>query len=231
MVIIADIKAGFVDQGEAQDHDQMATYSAAAAATFQAKKVVVWLWQPREAPALRASAAEFDADALRATVAWSRNVLEKSRNPHAELSAGFTQCSTCPALRRCPEARKFIMDAQQAIAALGAPDSPAAWGEAIGAGKLALKWGEAWKEAGKAHLIAGGTAVGFKLGAGRVIESVANPAQVLADLTTAGFLSEALAAISLSPGKLTPEARTVVESYIASKTCEPSLVADKRTRA
>lgn len=231
LVVIVDLKAGFVDQGEAEDHDQMAVYSSAAAETFKAKKVIVWLWQPREKPANRASAAEFDADTLRATTAWSRDVLERSRNPKASLKAGYTQCATCPALRRCPVARKFIMDAQEAIAVLGAPSTPEAWGEAIGGAKLAEKWGEQWKEAGKAHLIAGGQAVGFKLGAGRSIESVANVPEAMTKLRDAGMEAEALEAASISAGKLTPAARAVIESHITTKISAPSLVADKRGKA
>jgi hypothetical protein len=230
-VIICDLKAGFVDQGEAADHDQLSVYAAAAAETFKAKKVTVWIWQPREKPANRASAAEFDADALRATTAWSRDVLERSRNPKASLTAGFTQCATCPALRRCPAARKLIMDAQEALAVLGDPTTPDAWGDAIGAAKLAEKWGETWKEAGKAHLVAGGQAIGFKLGAGRTIESVANVPEAMRLLREAGMEAEGLEAASISAGKLPPPARAVIESHITTKVSAPSLVADKRGRS
>jgi hypothetical protein len=231
MVVIVDLKAGFVDQGEAEDHDQMAVYSSAAAETFKAEKVIVWLWQPREKPANRASSAVFDATTLRATTAWSRDVLERSRNPKASLKAGFTQCATCPALRRCPVARRFIMDAREAIAVLGAPTTPESWGEAIGAAKLAEKWGETWKEAGKAHLMGGGQAVGFKLGSGRSIESVANVPEAVRLLREAGMEAEALEATSISAGKLPPAARAVIESHITTKVSAPSLVADKRGRA
>lgn len=231
LVVIVDLKAGFVDQGEAEDHDQMAVYAAAAAETFKAKKVIVWLWQPREKPANRASAAEFDADTLRATTAWSRDVLERSRNPKAELKAGFNQCSTCPALRRCPVARKWIMDVQEALAVLGTPTTPEAWGEAIGGAKLAEKWGETWKEAGKAHLMNGGQADGFKLGSGRTIESVANVPDAITKLRDAGMEAEALEAASISAGNLPPAARAVIESHITTKISAPSLVADKRGRA
>jgi hypothetical protein len=230
-VIICDLKAGFVDQGEAADHDQLSVYASAAAETFKAKKVTVWIYQPREKPSNRASAAEFDADTLRATTAWSRDVLERSRKPHARLTAGFTQCATCAALRRCPVARKFIMDVQEALAVLGNPSSPETWGEAIGAAKLAEKWGETWKEAGKAHLMGGGQASGFKLGAGRSIESVANVPEVVRLLREAGMEAEALEAASISAGKLPPAARAVIESHITTKISAPSLVADKRNRA
>lgn len=231
LVVIVDLKAGFVDQGDAEDHDQMAVYSSAAAETFKADKVIVWLWQPREKPANRASAAEFDADALRATTAWSRDVLERSRNPHASLKAGFTQCATCPALRRCPVAKAYIMDAQEALAVLGTPSTAADWGDAIGAAKLAEKWGDAWKDAGKAHLMGGGQAVGFKLGSGKTIESVADAAAAFAKLMDAHMGAEALEAITISAGKLPPAARAVIESHITTKISAPSLVADKRGRA
>lgn len=230
-VVIVDLKAGFVDQGEAEDHDQMAVYAAAAAETFQAKKVIVWLWQPREKPANRASSAVFDADTLRATTAWSRDVLDRSRQPDAELCAGFIQCSTCPALRRCPAAKEFIVNTQEALAVLGAPTTPEAWGQAIGAAKLAEKWAEAWKEKGKDHLIAGGQAIGFKLGTGRTVESVANVPEAMRLLRDAGLEAEALEAASISAGKLTPAARSVIESHITTKVSATSLVADKRARA
>jgi hypothetical protein len=231
LLIVVDLKAGFVDQGEAADHDQLSVYSAAGAETFKTEKVIVWIYQPREKPANRASAAEFDADTLRATTAWSRDVLERSRKPNAELRAGFTQCATCPALRRCPVAKAYIMDTQEALAVLGAPTTPEAWGEAIGGAKLAEKWGEQWKEAGKAHLMNGGQAMGFKLGAGRSIESVANPVVAFAALREAGMEIQALEAMNISAGKLTLEARAVIESHITTKISAPSLVADKRGRA
>jgi hypothetical protein len=229
LVVIVDLKAGFVDQGEAEDHDQMAVYAAAAAETFKAKKVIVWLWQPREKPANRASAAEFDADTLRATTAWSRDVLARSRDPKASLCAGFNQCATCPALRRCPVAKEFIVNVQDALAVLGTPTTPEAWGEAIGA-KLAEKWAETWKEAGKAHLMNGGQAIGFKLGAGRTIESVANVPEAVRLLREAGMEAEAMEAASISAGKLTPAARAVIESHITTKISAPSLVADRRSK-
>lgn len=231
LLVVVDLKAGFVDQGEAADHDQLSVYSAAGAATFKTEKVIVWIYQPRETPANRASAAEFDADTLRATTAWSRDVLERSRNPKASLCAGFTQCATCPALRRCPAAKEFLVNVQEALAVLDAPSTPEAWGEAIGGAKLAEKWAETWKEAGKAHLISGGQAIGFKLGAGRTVESVANVPEAMRLLREAGMEAEALEAASISAGKLAPAARAVIESHITSKISAPSLVADKRSRA
>jgi hypothetical protein len=230
LVVIVDLKAGFVDQGDAEDHDQMATYAAAAASTFKAKKVVVYLWQPRAERDRRITAAEFDADNLRATLAWSSSVLDRSRQTNAELKAGFNQCSTCPALRRCPVARKLIMDTQEALAVLGTPTDPESWGDAIGSAKLAEKWAETWKDAGKAHMMAGGLVIGFKLGAGRSIESVASVPEAMAKLREAGLEADGLEAASISASKLTPAARAVIESHITTKVSAPSLVADKRSK-
>jgi hypothetical protein len=231
LVVIVDLKAGFVDQGDASDHDQMAVYSAAAAETFKAKKVIVWLWQPREKPTNRASAAVFDADALRTTVGWSRAVLERSRQPTAKLCAGFVQCSTCPALRRCPAAEAYIMDAQEALQVMGKPTTPEAWGEIVGAAKLAEKWAETWKEAGKARLLAGDGVVGFKLQDGSTRQHVENTAEAFGKLREAGMEAEALDAITITPTKLARPAYQLIESYITKKQNSPSLVADKRTRA
>lgn len=231
LVVIVDLKAGFVDQGDAEDHDQMAVYAAAAAATFKAQKVIVWLWQPRAERDRRATAAEFDAALLHDTTTWSLAVLYRSRQPTAELCAGFNQCATCPAVRRCPAAKEFIVNVQEALAVLGAPTTPESWGEAIGAAKLAEKWAEAWKDAGKAHLLAGGQAIGFKLGTGRAIRAVADVPGAFAKLREAGLESEALEAASLSVGKLTPYAAEVIAGHITEKVSDPPLVADKRARS
>ncbi len=123
------------------------------------------------------------------------------------------------------------MDVQEALAVLGTPTTPEAWGEAIGGAKLAEKWGETWKEAGKAHLMNGGQADGFKLGSGRTIESVANVPDAITKLRDAGMEAEALEAASISAGNLPPAARAVIESHITTKISAPSLVADKRGRA
>lgn len=231
LLVIVDLKAGFVDQGDAEDHDQMAVYSAAGAETFKVKKVIVWLWQPRAERDRRATAAEFDAATLRDTTTWSLAVLYRSRQPTAELRAGFNQCSTCPALRRCPAAKEFIVNAQEALAVLGAPTDPDSWGDAIGAAKLAEKWAETWKDAGKAHLQTGGAATGFKLGTGRAIRTVADVPGAIAKLREAGMEAEALEAASLSVGKLPPQAAKIIAGHITEKVSDPPLVADKRARA
>lgn len=232
-VVIVDLKAGFVDQGDTEDHDQLAVYAAAAAETFKAKKVIVWMYQPRAERERRATAAEFDADTLRATVGWSRAVLERSRNPNAQLTAAFNQCSTCPALRRCPKAKEYIMDAQEAISVMGDPTDAASWGNAIGAAKLAEKWSDAWKDKGKEHLMAGGEAIGFTLGAPKATRSVADPATALAELEQAGITAQSLAmmdALTFKLGQMPPEAVEIIKSHITSKLSLPSLVADKRSK-
>lgn len=232
-VVIVDLKAGFVDQGDTEDHDQLAVYAAAAAETFKAKKVIVWMYQPRAERERRATAAEFDADTLRATVGWSRAVLERSRDPHAQLTAAFNQCSTCPALRRCPKAKEYIMDAQEAISVMGNPTDAAAWGNAIGAAKLAEKWSDAWKEKGKEHLMAGGKADGFALGAARATRSVTDPGMALSMLENAGITPASLAlsdALTFKVAQLPPAAAEVIKDLITSKPSLPSLVADKRSK-
>ncbi len=231
LIVIVDLKFGFVDQGDAEDHDQMATYAAAAAVTFKAPKVITYLWQPRAERDRRATAAEFDASALRATADWSRATLEASRSPTAELRADFPQCSTCPALRRCAEAKRFIVNVTECLEVCGPPTSPEDWGQAISAAKLAEKWADAWKDAGKAHLVAGGEAVGFKLGTGRAIRTVADVPGAFAKLNEAGMMAEALAAASLTVGKLPPQAADLIRDHITEKVSDPPLVADKRSRA
>lgn len=231
LVVIVDLKAGFVDQGDAEDHDQMATYAAAAAETFKVKKVITYLWQPRAERDRRATCATFDAAALHDTTTWAMAVLWRSRQPDARLCPGFAQCSTCPALRRCPAAKDFIVNAQEAIALIGAPTSAASWGEALGAAKLAEKWAEAWKDAGKAHLVAGGEADGFKLGSPRAIRSVSEVPAALEKLRLAGREDEAMAALSIAVSKLSEEAQRIIAGHITEKISDPPLVASKAKKA
>lgn len=231
LVVIVDLKAGFVDQGDAEDHDQMATYSAAAAETFKVKKVVTYLWQPRAERERRATCATFDAAALHDTTTWALAVLWRSRRPDAQLCPGFSQCSTCPALRRCPAAKDFIVNAQEAIALIGAPTTAESWGEALGAAKLAEKWAEAWKNAGKAHLVAGGEATGFKLGTPRSIRSVVGVPEAMAKLRDAGHEDEALAALSMAVAKLSEQAQQIIAGNITENLTDPPLVATKAKKA
>jgi len=228
LVIVIDWKLGYVEQQEAADNDQLQAYGVSASEEFKTKAVLVYVVTPRAEKEYRVTAGKFDAKALEESACWTRAVVARAQSPNPELAPDYSACVYCRAVRQCPAVKEHLVNTQEALAVLGTPATPEAWGDAIGAAKLAEKWGEGWKEAGKAHLMSGGQANGFKLGAGRSIESVANVPEAVAKLREAGMEAEALEAASISAGKLTPAARAVIESYITTKTSAPSLVASKR---
>ena len=230
-VIVTDWKLGYVEAQEASENDQLQAYGVSAAEEFKTKEVLVYVVTPRAEKDYRVTAGKFDAKALEESSCWTRDVVARAQSPNPELAPEYSACVYCRAMRSCPAVKEHLVNAQEALAVLGAPSTSEAWGEAIGSAKLADKWGEAWREKGKAHLIAGGQAIGFKLGSGKTIESVANVPEVMRLLVEAGMGAEALEAASISAGKLTPAARAVVESHITTKISQPSLVADKRSKS
>lgn len=233
LVIVVDWKLGFIDQGEADDHDQTQAYASAAAETFNAKEVLVWLVQPRAEKAHRRTGATYDADTLRANRAWTVAVLNRSRSSAPQLRAGYSQCVHCKALHRCPEARRYIVDTQEALAALGAPLDGDGYADLIGAAKLAEKFADTGKELGKAYIVAGNQVPGWKLGAGRAIRTVVDVPAALADLEKAGIRAEDLAqadALTIKVGNLPDAAEAVIASRITEKLSSPPLTPDKGSR-
>jgi hypothetical protein len=233
LVIVIDWKLGFIDQGEADDHDQTQAYAAAAAETFNASEVIVWLVQPRAPKEHRRTGATYDADTLRANRAWTVAVLNRSRSDTPQLHAGYSQCVYCKALHRCPEAKRYIMDAQEALAVLGNPLDGPGYADLIGAAKLAEKFAETGKELGKAHIMAGNHVPGWKLGTPRATRTVVDVPAALAELDAAGITAAQLAevdAISLKVGNLPDAAEAVIASRITEKLSSPPLTADKSTK-
>lgn len=234
MVVVVDLKAGFVEQEEAADHDQASGYACAAAQRFKAKRVEVWIAQPRQERDRRFSGAKFDADALRDTAAWIQAVNRRCRAPDAELTPAYHQCHTCRALTLCPAAQDYIMQARDALATLGKPSTPDDLGALADAAKLAEKFAENGKELVKAELIAGGTATGWKLGAPRATRSVVDVPAALADLEAAGITAAQLSdsdAISIKVANLPDAAEAAIAGRITEKLSSPSLTQDKRARA
>lgn len=232
LVIVVDWKLGYIDQGEADEHDQTQAYAAAAAETYSAAEVLVYLCQPRAPKEHRVTGARYDADALRANRAWTSAVLRLSRSNNPQLCAGYHQCLHCRALPRCPEANRFIMETQEALAALGEPLDADGMGELAAAAKLAEKFAEVGKDLAKAALQAGKPVTGWKLGAPRAIRSVVNPAEAMAKMEEAGIRAPALAAmdaITFRVAKLPPEAAALVT--ISEKLSDPPLSPDKKARA
>lgn len=230
-VIVVDWKYTYLDQGDASDHDQLQAYANAAAASFKTQTVLVYLYAPRADKAHRATAARFDAAALAANAAWTRAVVARAKAPNPELVPSYDACLYCRALTRCAAAQEFIVNAQEALAMIGQPLDPDAWGDLAAASKIAAKFGEDAKEQVKDHLIKGGCATGWGLGSGRAIRSCSDPATALKRLDAAGMGPLGLEAISLSPAKLPEEALAVIADLVIEKPSAPSLKAVKARAA
>lgn len=228
LVVVIDFKFGFVDQGEAADHDQLQAYAAAASETYTASRVLVVLLQPRAEKANRITQARFDADALRANRSWTMAVINLARGNNPRLTAGYSQCQFCRALPRCPEARKYIMDAKEALEIVGKPLDAAGFGALADAAKLADKFAETGKDIAKERLSAGLGVSGWKLGTPRAIRTVTDVPRALARLESAGYGAELGEALSLSLSKLTPTAAAVIDDQIAEKLSSPPLTQDKK---
>ncbi len=231
LVIVADFKYGFIDQGDADENDQTQAYAAAAAEMFQCDRVEVYLVQPRAEKPYRFTGATYDADTLRANRAWTAAVIRRARDPNPELEPGYSQCLYCKALLRCPSSKEFVMRAQEALELIGPPSDADAWGDLAGAAKLALKWGDDAKDRVKAHVVAGGSATGWKLGNPRAIRTITQVPAALQRLEQAGMGQAGAEALSMSLSKLPDEAADVIRDHITEKLSEPPLVADKRSKA
>lgn len=233
-VIGTDWKFTFMDQGDATEHDQLQAYATASAVTFKVPEVIVYLVAPRADKANRITSAKFDADTLRENATWTRAVVTRASAANPELRASYDACLYCRALTTCPAAKGYIMDAQEALAVIGKPSTPDALGELAGAAKLAEKFAEVGKELVKAELIAGNSATGWKLGAGRAIRSVVDIPAALTELEAAGITPSALAeagALTIKVGELPDAAASVIAARITEKLSSPSLTQDKRGRA
>lgn len=231
LVVVVDHKFGFVDQGDAPDHDQLAIYAAAAAETYTASRVVVALIQPRAEKPNRITQAKFDADGLRRNRAWTASVINLARRPNPPLTAGYEQCKFCRALPRCPEARKKIMDAKEALELIGTPLDADGFGELADSAKLADKFGEVGKDLAKNRLSAGEKVTGWRLGTPRAIRTVVDVPRALKRLESAGYGPEIGEALSMSVSKLTPTAAAVIDDQVAEKLSSPPLTQIKGGRA
>lgn len=234
LVIVADWKFTFMDQGDATDHDQGQAYATAAAVTFAVPEVRFALVAPRADKANRITIAKFDADTLRDNDAWTRAVVNRATGPNPELAAAFGQCVYCRALPLCPAARKYAMDAQEALAVLGVPSTPDDLGALADAAKTAEKFAEEGKELVKGRMIAGQAATGWKLGAGKTTKAVDDIPAAIAELEAAGITAAHLAeagALSIKVGELPDHAGQVIANRIQRNASRPSLTQDKRTRA
>lgn len=230
LIIVADYKFGFIDQGDAADHDQQVVYATGAASHFHCDRVIVALIQPRAEREHRLTTTEFDAEALRQSITWIGSVLKRVRAEDPELQAHYDACLYCDALLVCPAAEEYIVNTLQALELIGEPMNADDWGLAIGAAKLAEKKCDLLCSAGKRRLIAGEKVTGFKLGNPKAMNSVDSNA-ALERLNGAGVDLAELAqegAIKIVLGKLKKPWYDVIDPIIDHALSEPSLMADKR---
>jgi hypothetical protein len=233
LVVVADWKFTFMDQGDASEHDQLQSYAEAAAVTFKTPRAIVALVAPRADRANRITQASFDADTLRANAAWTRAVVARATSANPQLAASFGACVYCRALPLCPKSRKYIMDAQEALAAIGKPTTADDLGALADAAKLAEKFAEVGKEMVKGEMIAGKPATGWKLGAPRATRAVVDVPSALTELEAAGITPADLAeagCLTIKVGELPDAAEAVIAGRITEKLSQPSLTQDKRSK-
>lgn len=222
-IVVVDWKAGFLDQGDADVHDQLAAYGAAAAVSFAAEQVLVYMYQPRVERDRRASAGDFDAKKLRATAAWSVAVTERARNPDAELSPSYDACKHCRALHRCPAAKEWTMRVLEAFQVIGAADDADLWGEVISAAKIAEKAAGTALDAAKARLQKGGQATGWGLQPGR-IQTKIEPKQAIELAKRNGNLDALLefASFKAEAAKVVPGIEEAARAIPTSPSLKPA---------
>ncbi len=226
-VIVVDWKAGFLDQGDADDHDQLSIYGIAAAATFKAEEVLVYLYQPRTEKKHRASAATFSGHALAANRAWIAAVVRRARADHPELSPSFDACKFCKALTRCAAAKEWIMHATEAAALIGNPNDPDAWGELCAVAKTAEKFAESSIEEAKAYAKAGGAITEWALKDSGTMTKIDAP-KAIALAREAGAIDQLLEFASFKAGAA--EAVPAIAGAVSQMAKSPSLKQVKGAR-
>ncbi len=161
-VIVVDFKAGFLAQDDADEHDQLACYSILAARTFKTQEILVYIVQPRAD--VEVTGATFDANALRITETWVRDVTRRARDPDAALNPGFEQCKFCKALPHCPAAKDYVMRLKDVLSSPIGPISDDDFGRLADAAKLAEKFADAGLTLVRTRITSGGKASGWEIG-------------------------------------------------------------------
>lgn len=161
-VIVADLKAGFLEQDDASEHEQAHAYAMAAAVTFRCERAEAYIYNARQPQDARATGAVLDAETIRANAAWTRSVCDMARAEDPELKPGI-HCANCDALVACPACEEWRMRVMQAIKEIGRPATPEGWGELTAAAKVGEKQAKAAYSAAKEHAQAGGEIAGFSL--------------------------------------------------------------------
>lgn len=231
-VIIVDYKFGWIDQGEAIDHEQIACYAAAAARAYDCKKAIAYIIQPRAESDHRVPApALFEKEDITATEIWTKSIATKARRESAELTPNYWACINCKAIGKCRAAKEWIMNAKQALDWIGWPTTPEDAAEALGAAKTAEKMAKAVITEAKEKMAQGANIPGWSLRPGRTTQTIEDQGNAIFALDDSGLDLVELAhsgAVFVKPSKLDEKGKEVVKDYIIKKTSEPILIADKR---
>ena len=117
-VVVEDTKTGFLDQGDAADHLQLATYAVMAFDKYQPPEpVVIHLAQGR----LRDfSAASFDRQSIESVRSRIIAAVAGAMAERPELKPSIDACRYCPSITHCKPLRERIMDAADQLALFGA---------------------------------------------------------------------------------------------------------------
>jgi hypothetical protein len=117
-VIVIDWKTGFVSQGEAADHLQLACYAVMAFDAWRPSNgVVVHLAMGRRQ---EFSSALYDGPALTAVRRRITAASTAAQLPEPELVPSITACRYCKALAFCAAAREHFMTAADQLSLFGA---------------------------------------------------------------------------------------------------------------
>jgi len=119
-VIIQDHKLGWLDQGQASEHLQLAAYAAMAFRKFEPlQDVEIHLAQGRRK---EFSAASFTRDSIEMVSEKIRAVTKSAWGSFPELNPNIESCRYCKALSLCAAARERIMNASQEASLFGIED-------------------------------------------------------------------------------------------------------------
>jgi hypothetical protein len=225
-VVLVDWKFGFADNGAAADHMQLMVYAVAAAHAAQAAGVVAYLVQPRLEQERQVTAAVYDAAALERAASYLRGVIRDAQNPHAKLQPG-EHCGFCAAATRCPQLRRHIMDARDALTYIGDPQDAEGLGKLLRDARMAADWGEAVQREAKLAMAAGQEYDGFRLqGSGTMTEVDAVKALELAGHDHAR-IRDLLDAATFRAGQL--KSVPWVQPALTTKPKSPSIRAEKKS--
>ncbi len=116
-VVIADWKTGFLSQGDAADHLQLAAYSVMAWDRYRPQSIEAHLAMGRRREFTAALYREPEIEFARLACRAAANA---ARDPAAEIRPSLKACRYCRALPLCRPATETIMTAADSLALFGA---------------------------------------------------------------------------------------------------------------